>query len=104
MLLAIVKYIRSSTYNRLGKMEGSYTVALQEGAQSYSVNVPRRVALPLMDRTKRELKRMEELGVITRVEQPADWCVPMVIVPKLEDAVRICRPHKAERKCPPRTT
>ena len=33
---------------------------------------------------------MEELGVITRVEQPADWCVPMVIVPKSEDAVRIC--------------
>ena len=72
-------------FNGLGKMEGSYTIALKEGAQPYSVNVPRRVALPLMDRTKRELKRMEELGVITRVEQPADWCAPTVIVPKSEE-------------------
>ena len=32
---------------------------------------------------------MEEMGVITRIEQPTDWCAPMVVVPKKDD-VRIC--------------
>ena len=32
---------------------------------------------------------MEKLGVITRVEEPTDWCAGMVVVPK-DDKVRIC--------------
>ena len=32
---------------------------------------------------------MEDAGVIVRVEQPTDWCAPMVVVPKKDD-VRIC--------------
>ena len=77
-------------FNGLGKMEGPYTITLKENAQPFAVNVPRRVALPLMEKTKRELKRMEALGVISKVEQPTDWCAPMVVVPKSQDDVRIC--------------
>ena len=77
-------------FNGLGKMEGPYTITLKENAQPFAVNVPRRVALPLMEKTKRELKRMEALGVISKVEQPTDWCAPMVVVPKSHDDVRIC--------------
>ena len=43
-----------------------------------------------MEKTKRELKRMEALGVISKVKQPTDWCAPMVVVPKSQDDVRIC--------------
>ena len=32
-----------------------------------------------------EIRRMEELGVITRVEQRADWCAPTVIVLKSKE-------------------
>ena len=46
-------------FNGLGKMEGPYTITLKENAQPFAVNVPRRVALPLMEKTKTELKRME---------------------------------------------
>ena len=77
-------------FNGLGKMEGPYTITLKENAQPFAVNVPRRVALPLMEKAKRELKRMEALGVISKVEQPTDWCAPMVVVPKSQDDVRIC--------------
>ena len=77
-------------FNGLDKMEGPYTITLKENAQPFAVNVPRRVALPLMEKTKRELKRMEALGVISKVEQPTDWCAPMVVVPKSQDDVRIC--------------
>ena len=33
---------------------------------------------------------MESLGVISRVEQPTQWCSGMVIVPKKTGSVRIC--------------
>ena len=67
----------------------SIAIALKEDAQPFAINVPRRVALPLMDKTKKELRRMEDAGVIMRVEQPTDCCAPMVVVPKKDD-VRIC--------------
>ena len=69
----------------LGKMEAPYKIALKDDTQPFAINVPRRVALPLMDKTKKELRRMEDAGVIVRVEQPTDWCAPMVVVPKKDD-------------------
>ena len=37
-----------------------------------------------------ELERLEEQGVISRVEERTDWCPPMIIVPKSNGRVRIC--------------
>ena len=43
-----------------------------------------------MSKVKKELSGMEEIGVISRVEQPTDWCARMVIVLKPgKDEVRI---------------
>ena len=42
-----------------------------------------------MDKTKKVLGRMEDAGVIVRVEQPTDWCAPMVVVPNKYN-VSIC--------------
>ena len=39
---------------------------------------------------KAELKQMQDLGVIKKVEQPTDWCSGMVIVPDANRKVRIC--------------
>ena len=33
---------------------------------------------------------METLGVISKVEEPTDWCAGMVVVPKADGGVRIC--------------
>ena len=33
---------------------------------------------------------MEDLGVISKVEAPTDWCAGMVVVPKAEGNIRIC--------------
>eukprot|EP00731_Ephydatia_muelleri_P034624 Em0068g19a len=35
---------------------------------------PKNVPLPLRDKVKEELTRMEEMGVITKVEGPSTWC------------------------------
>ncbi|KAL4007109.1 Rho guanine nucleotide exchange factor 40 [Sarotherodon galilaeus] len=49
-------------FSGLGKMEGEYNI----------------------------LNRMEQQGVISKVEEPTDWCAPMVVVPKRTGKVRIC--------------
>lgn len=78
-------------FKGLGKMEGDYKIELRADAKPFSISTPRRVPLPLMSQVKKELSRMEEIGVISRVEQPTDWCAGMVPVPKPgKNEVRIC--------------
>lgn len=78
-------------FSGLGRMEGEYKIELKADAKPFALSTPRRVPLPLLPKVKRELARMEELGVISRVEQPTDWCAGMVPVPKPNrDEVRVC--------------
>ncbi|KAE8281739.1 hypothetical protein D5F01_LYC20739 [Larimichthys crocea] len=53
-------------FSGLGKMEGEYTIV------------------------KEELSRMEQQGVISKVDEPTAWCAPMVAVLKSSGRVRIC--------------
>ncbi|KAE8277347.1 hypothetical protein D5F01_LYC24743 [Larimichthys crocea] len=41
-------------------------------------------------RVKEELSRMEQQGVISKVDEPTAWCAPMVAVLKSSGRVRIC--------------
>uniref|UniRef100_A0A3B1J669 ribonuclease H n=1 Tax=Astyanax mexicanus TaxID=7994 RepID=A0A3B1J669_ASTMX len=44
-----------------------------------------------MPKVKNELQRMEKLGVISKVEEPTEWCSGIVVVPKKSgDNPRIC--------------
>ena len=54
------------------------------------VCTPRQVPIPLKAKVIEELSRMEEMGVISKVEEPTEWCAVMVVVPKKNGAVRIC--------------
>ena len=47
---------------------------------------------PLIDKVKEELDRMVAENVIFAVDQPTEWCAPMVVVPKgtNSEKVRIC--------------
>ena len=79
-----------SLFTGLGRLEGDYTIRLHEGAKPYALSTPHRVAVPLLRHVKEELNHMEELGVITPVTEPTEWCVGMVVVPKPNNQVRIC--------------
>ncbi len=83
-------YMHPDLFQCLGKIPGKYQIQLKDTAQPFALSTPRRVALPLQPKVKSELQRMEELGVISKVDEPTDWCAGMVVVPKQDGKVCIC--------------
>ena len=74
-------------FNGLGTIEGEYEIKLKPNATPYSLTTPRRIPLPLKSQVKEELCRMEQLGVIRRVDTSTEWCSGMVVVPKSNNKV-----------------
>ena len=77
-------------FSGLGTLGEDYTVRLKDNAVPYSLYAPRNVAIPLREKVRAELNRMEALGVISKVTEPSVWCAGMVVVPKRSGDVRIC--------------
>lgn len=80
----------SKLFQGLGTMDSKVSILLDPQISPYIQSVPRRVAAarkkPLLD----ELRRMESLGVIEKVEEPTDWCAPCLVVPKKNGKLRVC--------------
>ena len=83
-------YRYTALFQDLGRLEGDYSIQLEEGAKPIAMLVPRRVAIPLMQPVKEELENMVKLGVISREREPTEWCAGMVVVQKPNKKVRIC--------------
>jgi len=71
-------------------MDGEYEIKLKPEIKPFYFTTPRRIPFPLQDKVKRELERMEEMGVIEKVDHPTEWCSPVVVAPKDNGKVRIC--------------
>ena len=75
----------------LGKLSGDpYVISLTDDARPVALSSPRRVPIPLLEKVKDELARMQAQGIILPVDQPTDWCSGLVVVPKQSGAVRLC--------------
>lgn len=46
--------------------------------------------IPLLPKVKEKLETLVSMGVIERVEDPTEWCSPLVTVPKFDNDIRIC--------------
>lgn len=77
-------------FGGLGRLKEEYKIELQDDAKPCALTTPRHVAIPLLPKVKAELERMEQMGVVSRVREPTDWCSGMVVVPKADGNVRIC--------------
>ena len=82
-------------FKGLGTLGDAYTIKLQEGAQPHALFTPRNVPLPMREKVKQELERMQQAGIISKVEEHTPWCAGMVVVPKGSGEVRICVDLKA---------
>ena len=56
----------------------------------FALTTPRRVPVPLLSKFKEELARMEQMHIISKVDEPTEWCAEMIVVPKANEKVRIC--------------
>ena len=74
-------------FKGLGCLQGAYHIKLKGDSRPLAFTTPRRVPIPLRPKMKAELERMETLGVISKVEEPTDWCKGMA---KADRRVRIC--------------
>ena len=67
-------------------MKEKYAIKLKDDAKPFALSVP----MPLYDITKSEIERMLKGGVISPVDNPTEWCAPMVVTPKPNGKVRVC--------------
>ncbi|KAJ8340687.1 hypothetical protein SKAU_G00353200 [Synaphobranchus kaupii] len=74
----------------LGRLKDEYRIKLMEGARPYALSLPRCVPLPMTDKVKEGLQRMEHMGVIAPIEEATEWCSWMVAVPKPNGKIKIC--------------
>ena len=77
-------------FTGLGNFGDPYEIRLKDDATPRALWTPRNVPIPLREKVKKELDRMESLGIITKVSVPMSWCAGMVVVPKKSGDVRIC--------------
>ncbi|CAB3983326.1 Hypothetical predicted protein [Paramuricea clavata] len=86
-----VKEKYPNLFTGLGQIKDQeYDIKVTHEATPFAITVPRQVAIPLRKETERELQRMERNGIISRVEDPTEWCAPMVVTPKSNGKVRVC--------------
>ena len=74
----------------LGELDGDFSIKLKPDSTPFALTTPRRVTIPLLNKVKAELERMKNLGVISKVDVPAECCAGMVVVPKPDGNIRIC--------------
>ncbi|XP_065941318.1 retrovirus-related Pol polyprotein from transposon 297 [Magallana gigas] len=75
-------------FSGLGKLPGKYHIEIHKSANPV-VHPPRKIPAALLKPVQDELKRMEDLGVITKQDGPTDWVNSMVTVRK-PGKIRIC--------------
>ena len=79
-----------TVFHGLGNLGEVFVICLKSGAVPCSLFTPRHVPLPLRPKIQQELNRMESIGAISKVDEPIPWCAGMVVVPKKDEAIRIC--------------
>ena len=75
-------------FEGLGKFDRNFKMHIKDNAVPFAGS-PRRIPLKLKDKVLIKLNEMEELGVISKVNEPREWINNIVIVEKGEK-IRIC--------------
>nr|XP_037289031.1 uncharacterized protein LOC119181893 [Rhipicephalus microplus] len=82
--------LRAELFQELGTLKDEYTTLLRPDAVPFSLSVPRRIPIPLREVVRHELDKLEEGGVIRRVDNPTPWCSGLVVVRKADGSYRLC--------------
>lgn len=69
-------------FSGLGQIVGEYILQLKGDAKNFALVTIRPISLALLSAVETELTRMQELGNIFSVDQPAEWYAGKVVIPK----------------------
>ena len=83
-------------FKGLGKADGEYTIKLSENAKP-TIHSPRKVPLTVLPKLKETLARLENAGVITKLDHPTEWVNSLVILKKRWFIETMFRPKRSER-------
>ncbi|CAB4018481.1 Hypothetical predicted protein [Paramuricea clavata] len=76
-------------FGEIGTLKSTYHMTLKDDVRPVVVP-PRKVPFALKDRLKKELDRMESMGIIEKVEKSTDWVNALVLVEKPNGKLRVC--------------
>lgn len=77
-------------FTGLGSMPHEVNVTLDPKVTPFAKAVPRTVPAARKGLLFTELQRMERMGVVEKIEEPTDWCSPVLVVPKKNNSIRVC--------------
>ena len=72
-----------------GKLEGQYKLEVEEDVTP-EVHPPRRVPVVLKDKLKKELDRLQSLGITEKVTEPTPWVASLVTIQKPYGQIQVC--------------
>ena len=76
-------------FGEVGILKKAYHIELKNDVTPVVVP-PRKIPYALKDPLKKELDRMEKLGIIEKVEKSTDWVNALVVVSKPNGKLRVC--------------
>ena len=76
-------------FKGIGCLQKQYQIEIDKDIRPVH-NPARRIPFSLKERVKKELDKMDQLGVIMKQEDYTDWTSPMVVVEKPNKSLRIC--------------
>ena len=84
-------------FEGLGCLEREHEIRIDPKVKPV-INRARRIPLAMTDIVKAELDKMEQMGVIAKVDEPTEWVNSMVVAEKKDGSVRICLDPKELNK------
>lgn len=76
-------------FKGVGELPGVHRIVIDKSVQPV-ICPARKVPLGLRDKLRVELSRMEELGIVRKVNHPTEWVNPIVIAAKKNGDIRLC--------------
>ncbi|GFS16676.1 polyprotein [Elysia marginata] len=94
--------IYPTQFDQIGNFEGTFHIKIDKDA-SPVVHPPRKYPVNILKELEGELKRMEQLGVIRKENEPTDWVSSLAFSRKANGKLRICLDPKDLNKVIKRT-
>ena len=90
-------------FDRIGNFKNSAKLYLVENATP-SIDAPRKCSVHVKEKLKSELQKMENMGVIRKINHHTDWCSSLTTIVKSDGSLRVCldpkRLNTNLKRCP----